>query len=187
MTLLFEAEHRKLILIGFAIVGAVSATLFIALPSSSPVWFLVAPLAILAIVAFGASVVALNAYLPSLARSAREVREKAALVERIREGGIGDEEVEQSHSGDPSGEGFDPNLKKALESYNVTLSHTTSRISSRGIALGYAAGIALLFVALIPVTIMNGSTFSLRLAVSMSGIWWGLFTVCPSLVDFVTF
>jgi UMF1 family MFS transporter len=128
----------------------------------------------LAIVAFGASVVAMNAYLPSLARSAQEVREKAAIVERIREAGP---PAEADFDTADEATVSDPILQGAVESYNEALSKSTSRISSRGIALGYGAGIALLCVTLVPVTKLNGSTFSLRLAVSISGLWWLLFTI----------
>ncbi|KAG8850085.1 Autophagy protein 22 [Serendipita sp. 411] len=79
------------------------------------------------------------------------------------------------------GEEGDPMLIRALEDYNTVLSRATSRISSRGIALGYAAGILLLCIALIPVTVWNGSTFSLRLAVACSGIWWLLFSIPTAL------
>lgn len=154
--------------------GSTATILFIGLPSSSPLWFLCALLATVAIVAFGASVVAMNAYLPSLAKTASEVREKAAIVERIRESGPNadvDLEVPDSATID------DPILQGAIEAYNEALSKATSRISSRGIALGYGAGIALLCVALIPVTMLNGSTYSLRLAVSISGVWWAVFSI----------
>lgn len=52
-----------------------------------------------------------------------------------------------------------------LAVYNEALSRATSRISSKGIAIGYAAGIGLLLLLLIPVTLLKGSTFSLRLAI----------------------
>lgn len=68
---------------------------------------------------------------------------------------------------------------KAL--YDAELSRATSRISSLGIALGYGAGIVLLIVALVPVTILRGSTFSLRLAIGLSGLWWALFSVPAAL------
>jgi len=61
--------------------------------------------------------------------------------------------------------------------YQTELSRTTSRISSLGIAFGYGAGIVLLIVALIPVTKLHGSTFALRLAIGLSGIWWAVFTI----------
>lgn len=167
-------EHRKLLLLSFAILGSSATVLFIALPSSSPLWLLCSLLAIIAIVAFGASIVAMNAYLPGLARSSLEVREKAAIVERMRESGPA---VENNFDTADSATVNDPILQGAIEAYNEALSKSTSRISSRGIALGYGAGIALLCVALIPVTRLNGSTFSLRLAVTMSGIWWAVFSI----------
>ena len=65
--------------------------------------------------------------------------------------------------------------------YDAELSRATSQISSLGIALGYGAGIVLLIVALIPVTILHGSTFALRLAIGLSGVWWALFSI-PAMV-----
>lgn len=158
--------------------GSVAAILFIALPSTSFLWLLSALLAMFAIVAFGASVVAMNAYLPSLARTESSVREKASIVERLRQAGpSADSESDLDFDGHDTSTVRDPILQSAMEGYNEALSKATSRISSRGIALGYGAGIALLCVALIPVTMLNGSTFSLRLAVSLSGVWWLVFSI----------
>ncbi|KAH9475205.1 Autophagy-related protein 22 [Psilocybe cubensis] len=154
-------------------------------------------------VGFGASTVAMNAYIPSLAREApevvrvrEEVRREAARAAAEGAGGAEDD-----------GEDADPDLSLSVDSnprapllspspsspstpssttplqkhYTSLLSRTTSRISSHGIAIGYAAGIALLLVALVPVTLMSGSaggkTLALRVAVGMSGIWWGVGTV----------
>lgn len=61
--------------------------------------------------------------------------------------------------------------------YAKLVSRATSRISSRGIAIGYGAGIALLIILLVPVTALKGSTFSLRLSISLTGLWWMVFTV----------
>ncbi|KAG8931549.1 Autophagy protein 22 [Tulasnella sp. 418] len=163
--------HRKLLLLSFAALGSLSATLFIALPSTSVIWILCALLAIFANVSFGASVVALNAYLPGLARADPEVIQARAEAERIRM--ECDSEPESSSSSTSSQNAY----SKAMETYNAIVSRTTSRISSQGIAIGYAAGIALLVIALIPVIMMKGSTFSLRLAISLSGIWWAVFTI----------
>ncbi|KAG8760520.1 Autophagy protein 22 [Serendipita sp. 396] len=212
-TIADRPSHRKFLLLSFAFIGSTSAICFLFLPSTSPVWPLSALIAIVSIVSFGASIVALNAYLPSLARSTSEVRQKAANVERLREAGdVRRTSAAAAAAGivgpdadaDPSGSfGFDgvdnrrpraedegeevhgeegdPMLIRALEDYNTVLSRATSRISSRGIALGYAAGILLLCIALIPVTVWNGSTFSLRLAVACSGIWWLLFSIPTAL------
>ena len=58
----------------------------------------------------------------------------------------------------------------AHKAYIAALSCATSRISSQGIALGYVAGILPLLLALVPVSQMHGSTFSLRLAIGLSGL-----------------
>ena len=165
--------------------------LFLALPSTSPVWLLCVLLAIMANIGFGASIVALNSYLPMLAQEAEEVvhcknelhkyadghpRATTALTERERSSDADDAE-------DPllprvlGGEQADEHLAALNTNYNATLSRTTSRISSTGIALGYISGISLLLIALIPVNKLGGSTFSLRLANTMTGFWWALFTI----------
>ena len=61
------------------------------------------------------------------------------------------------------------------------LSRATARISSLGIALGYAAGILLLLVTVLPVQHAGGSTNALRFAIGGSGVWWALFSI-PALL-----
>jgi UMF1 family MFS transporter len=61
------------------------------------------------------------------------------------------------------------------------LSRATARISSLGIALGYAAGILLLLATVIPVQRAGGSTDALRFAIGGSGAWWALFSI-PALL-----
>ncbi|PBK98439.1 MFS general substrate transporter [Armillaria gallica] len=174
-----NSAHRKRLLLAFALQGAFAAILFLILPSSSPLWFLSALLAICANVGFGVSVVAMNAYLPSLAKDSREVAELRSQLEVSQDAGDSDL-ADTSHA-----EGVEEPLisRTRVESselrahYDNELSRATSRISSLGIALGYGAGICLLLVALIPVTKLKGSTFSLRLAIGLSGIWWAVFSI----------
>jgi UMF1 family MFS transporter len=164
--------------------------LFLILPSDSPIWYICACFALVANVSFGASVVAMNSYLPSLAKESPE-------VELLR--GEGDDEndvVDDSHdhplslensvsldgenpeepliARQPTTAADEPTRKKE---YDALLSSATSRISSLGIAMGYAAGIMLLILALIPVSKLSGSTFSLRLAIGLSGVWWAVFSI----------
>jgi MFS transporter, UMF1 family len=153
--------------------GATSAILFLLLPSSSPIWFLSAFLAAMANVGFGVSVVAMNAYLPELGREAPEVQAKFKFSPR-RQGSLDEENAEEPLLAQDDDEPMSDDWK---HEYDAELSRTTSRISSMGIALGYGAGILLLILALIPVTMMKGTTFSLRLAIGLSGIWWALFTI----------
>ncbi len=107
--------------------------------------------------------------------------------------GTGDERVNGSYDGDEASldtrqthEEMEPLTSEVngrphfiltrSNEYNSALSLATSRISSRGIATGYAAGIVLLLILLIPVNQLNGSTLSLRLAIAVTGLWWGVFT-----------
>jgi UMF1 family MFS transporter len=61
--------------------------------------------------------------------------------------------------------------------YHALLSVTTSRISSIATALGFLSGVSVLALLIIPVTLMGGTTSSLRLAVGVSAIWWAVFTI----------
>lgn len=173
-------------LLVFAGLGSLAATLFLALPSSSRFWMLSALLAICANVGFGASVVAMNAYLPSLARESEDVVQALADVHAAEFTQQDETNTESNHQPDDADEPLLPSNDSSEVTdlkihYEILLSRATSRISSLGIALGYAAGIVLLIVALVPVTKMHGSTFSLRLAIGLSGIWWALFSIPAAL------
>ncbi|TFK68937.1 MFS general substrate transporter [Pluteus cervinus] len=207
--------YRKRILLAFGVGGASAAIAFLLLSSSSPLWFMSAFLGILANVGFGASVVAMNSYLPALAKDAPEVKQVEDEIFRVSEeewpedepGGTGashldddpehDEEREEADAHAPllapptlgsnseamrsSQRVISPKLDDLFKQYDDKVSHATSRISSLGIALGYGAGITLLLVALVPVTKLKGSTFALRLAIGLSGIWWAVFSIPAAL------
>ncbi|KAF8129788.1 MFS general substrate transporter [Boletus edulis] len=181
---------RKPLLLSFALVGASAAILFLFLSSSSPLWILSAVFAICANVGFGASVVAMNAYLPSLARESPEVIKAQKDLDKSSTS-LDDVppsiDLDADHAlfSDPESvsapllgvEAMPDHQSPARKAYVAALSRATSRISSQGIASGYGAGILLLLLALVPVTQMHGSTFSLRLAIGLSGIWWMLFSI----------
>lgn len=176
--------------------------LFLILPSSSPVWLLSALLAIVANVAFGPSNVALNAYIPTLAKSSKEVVEaRAALAasehghghttingspdavpfdlatDDTNEHGASEPLLSHEHSGPGESRAPSADVLALKAAHDTMLSSTTARISSQGIALGYSAGIAMLLLTFIPIRMMQGSTASLRLAIGLSGLWWAAFTV----------
>ena len=151
-------------------------------------------------VGFGASVVAMNAYLPSLASESPEVVQMLLMIhaeghhindiELAVEPDVEDTENPIvpliSDSTPLVSDAYSPTAASLPSSsvksqYDETLSRTISRISSRGIALGYAAGIILLIIALIPVARLHGSTFALRLAIGLSGLWWMFFTIPAAL------
>ncbi|THH13716.1 hypothetical protein EW146_g6539 [Bondarzewia mesenterica] len=180
------ADHppdRKRLLLGFAFLGASAAVLFLLLPSSSPVWPLSGLLAIFANVGFGASVVAMNAYLPTLARESEAVVNALAELEQVSSAStiVPRDTISTAESADEPllrhAESDSEDTAVLRKKYHTELSNATSRISSLGIALGYSSGIVLLALTIIPVTILHGSTFSLRLAIGLSGIWWAVFSV----------
>ena len=172
---------------------ASAAILF--LPSSSPLWLLSALFAVCANVGFGASVVAMNAYLPSLTRDSPEVI--GAQKELDKSSGPRDTalapptssiDLDANHAifADPEsvtvsapllGNTPSDHQSPAHKAYVAALSRATSHISSQGIASGYIAGILLLLLALVPITQMHDSTFLLRLAIGLSGVWWMLFSI----------
>lgn len=187
LTSFSSAPHRKRLLLTFAFLGAAAAAIFLALPSSSPVWLLSALLAVLANIGFGASVVAMNAYLPSLAKISPEVIVLLEELEDIHDPAIADSEDSiNDTSEEPLLHNLPPNeaTRDLKKQYDTALSNAVSRISSLGIALGYSAGIVLLILTLIPVTSLHGSTFSLRLAIGLSGIWQ-VASVSPTLFFFL--
>ncbi|KAG9312456.1 autophagy-related protein 22-like protein [Chiua virens] len=174
-----RATGRKPLLFTFAFTGAITAICFIFLPSTSPVWILCALLTICPTVCFGVSIVAMNAYLPSLARESPEVLEakrelgNLTVVEPFLQ--IPDPFSTLPSRTPPSPRrDSDPADQKT---YVRTLALATSRISSRGIASGYLAGIIVLVLTLIPVSRLHSSTYALRLAISLSGAWWLLFSI----------
>ncbi|KAJ7747674.1 autophagy-related protein 22-like protein [Mycena maculata] len=174
--------HRKLLLVSFGLCGALAATVFLILPSSSPVWFVSALLACVANVGFGASVVAMNSYLPSLAKDSPEVVEiLLEIQESTDESDDIPERVSENIEAPLIARTVSEERVNQQARYDTALSRATSRISSLGIATGYGAGICLLIVALIPVTKLHGSTLSLRLAIGLSGIWWAVFTLPAAL------
>lgn len=182
-----SGAHRKPLLFAFALIGSISAALFLPIPLSSlpsPLWWLLAAiLTINANIGFGASLVALNSYLPGLAKDSPEVVQILQETEVIAPAENGEQDNDEDSSAPliSSQTTLAALPPQARAEYERRLSAATSRISSQGIALGYVAGITLLILTLIPVTLMKGSTFSLRLSIGLSGIWWLLFSV-PAMI-----
>jgi UMF1 family MFS transporter len=118
-------------------------------------------------VAFGASIVCLNAFLPLLVRNHPSLQSAAEDMPPEEEAvytALPQDDVQQSETA----------VTPALTRRSLLLS---TRISTQGIAIGYSSGV-LLQCATIPLVILTGSTTkSLQLAVLVSGIWWALFSI----------
>lgn len=80
-----------------------------------------------------------------------------------------------------AGEQLKPTNGDSGVAYPKAVARATARISAQGIAVGYTSGISVLVLCLIPVTLLNGSTWGVRVAIGISGIWWGVATL-PSAI-----
>lgn len=153
--------------------------LFVLLPSSSRIWPLCILLAVTANVCYGASIVCLNAYLPELGSSSPTCRALHSQLELARSELLG-----ARQEGGDSRLSASQNLIRATDEANAARAAETSRISSQGIAAGYAAGIAALLLMVVPVGLGGGSAWSLRLAVAGTGAVWGVGSIREALGTF---
>lgn len=150
---------------------------------------------------YATSIVCANAFLPGLAREDPEVvaarpgqyspledgevegaggiegqgEEGRALLSAV-ESGVQAISTADLTRQDPSTT-LESNGDSAHSHYTALLSLTTSRISSTGTALGFFSGVTVLGLLIVPVTLGEGSTASLRLAIGLSGLWWAVFTI----------
>ncbi len=150
---------------------------------------LAALLAVVSVACFGDSFVCLNAFLPGVVQSAPEVvaalqRAHRSEQDEVDDGDVVDtaaamDEQQALMSGmlettADSEHAIDP---ESVAAYHSATSAATARISSRGVGIGYISGVAVLCLTILPVSLLGGSLFSLRLAVGISGLWWAVFSV----------
>lgn len=163
-----RGKFRKKLIVWFAVVGALSTCGFLFV--SSEHYLVPALLAIVSNSCFGAVSVCGNAYLPVLVKHHEET--------------IAAVKASKSHSLLESGE----NSPLLLESGRRSnpLSHpdviaATSRISSRisgtGVATGYLAALLVQISLIILIVWAGSTTFSLRFAIFVVGLWWLIFQI----------
>ncbi|BGP02282.1 Autophagy-type protein 22 [Rhodotorula toruloides ATCC 204091] len=174
-------RHRLLTL--FATSGSILCILFLFLPSASAIWPLCTLLALGANVAFGASIVCLNSYLPDLGRRHPTVLLAQAALLNARQSYA--RHRRESVSSSNTLLSASQHLARATDAYTAAKGKATGEISARAIAVGYGAGIAVL-VALLPVLRWLGEgevdgTWPLRVGVAISGMWWMVGTVPASI------
>lgn len=181
-----HGSYRKMLLVIFAFIGAISTMLFIAVPAK--LFFLAGILAIIANTCFGASFVLLNSFLPLL------VRHHPSLLE-----GSGDEGVASIDNHTPqdriNDEPTSPLLRPGPTENGVPLTqsahvasmptsqelHLSTNISSYGIGIGYIGAVILQIICILVVVSTHQTTFSLRIALFMIGLWWLTFTIPAAL------
>ena len=111
----------------------------------------------------------LNAFLPLIVRNHPLLQSEALEIPP---------EEEQVYTAVPQDEVAQPEVTPSGTRRSLLLS---TRISTQGIAIGYASGV-LIQCTTIPLVIFTGSTTkSLQLAVLVSGLWWALFTIPAAL------
>lgn len=157
------ADHlsmRKLLLLSSAVIGSLSGFMFFFLDGASVTWSICALLAILSNATLGLSLVCLNSYIPSLAKS------------RVR---VSRADARPGHL--PVRRPSSPTPETDRRHHRSLVSKSMAQISAQGIAIGYGAGILALSISLIPIAAHNGSTDSLRSAIGFSAIWWAIFTI----------
>ncbi|GAA5987349.1 hypothetical protein JCM5350_005635 [Sporobolomyces pararoseus] len=197
-----DPRIRHRLLMSFATLGSLSSLLFIVLPSSTVVWPLCALLAVVANVSFGVTGVCLNSYLPSLVRLSPQVSSAQKSFESCLENyrNLVHHNRHVSSSSSPTTttqiEEASNSLTQATSNYSSLKSLETSKISSRAIGIGYATGISVLVVIMLPLVnslnrfeeeekrggggggageemvVVVDQTFPLRVAIAVSGVWW---------------
>ncbi|GAA6024908.1 hypothetical protein JCM11491_005519 [Sporobolomyces phaffii] len=176
---------RHALLLSFATAGSVASVAFVLLPGPSTLWPLCTVLALVANVSFGATSVCLNSYLPAVASLSPDVTAAKSRLEtarahyrsvRLRRPRTDPPSPSSSSSTDVVTTASQ-SLACATDDYRLAKSTATSHLSSRAIALGYAAGISVL-VALVPLvealaaSARQDETWPLRVAIAISGAWW---------------
>lgn len=188
-----------------AYIGSITCSTILLFPSTpyaiTPL--LTALLTIVGNAAYGTSIVCANAFLPGLAREDPEIQAAHKLAQRVEQHDVDEEELELAQSRaslDDEARRLLPavipdRLENVIHSISTTdladpplspgpmahytslLSLNISRISSIGTALGFLSGVSVLALLIIPVTLMGGTTSSLRVAVGVSAMWWAAFTI----------
>lgn len=187
-----HGQYRKKLLLSFAWIGSSSVMLYIFI--SKNLYILGAVLAIISNVAFGASFVLLNSFLPLLVRNHPSVLFAEGLLTPDLSTANGDSQRLDDSPGDlgDSGSIADNNSTTALlhDEPHIALSKVlthqdqtslelklSTEISAKGIGIGYAAGLFVQCIAIIILIQMKSTTWSLRVVLLMIGAWWAFFTV----------
>lgn len=192
-----HGQYRKKLLLALAWIGSCSVMLFIFI--SKDLYILGAILTIISNVAFGASFVLLNSFLPLLVRNHPRVlyadlASTPALSTNVGsqrlEPPLGEEDTEDTEETqtlpDNSSatallyDGVDHNeLSKVLthaDQTSVELKLSTE-LSAKGIGIGYAAGLFVQCCAILILIRMHSTTWSLRVVLFFIGAWWAVFTI----------
>lgn len=187
-----HGNYRKKGLLAFAWVGSFCMMAYIFI--SKEVYILGALLTIISNVSFGASFVLLNSFLPLLVRHHPDIIEaampvEADLVDSALESrpmgdstGVVDESMVNSASSLLSASTLvarrSKNIKAAIhEAITSKELQLSTHMSGKGIGIGYSAGLVLQCVSIGILIAMHNTTWSLRVVLFITGLWWAVFTI----------
>ncbi|KAJ5926107.1 hypothetical protein N7516_007880 [Penicillium verrucosum] len=191
-------NNRKTLLMVFGFAGALASMLFIFI--APPVFVLGSILVVVGVTCLGSSFVVLNSYLPVLVANDPSLQEGKAddgaeMSSFDRDGansgwnawGNDDADDDSLDGLQPSGQprsslegGMGP---KGPPSSSPELQLST-KISSRGIGLGYCAAVFVQIISIIMLITLSktslakvSATLPMRFVLLLVGIWWGVFTL----------
>ena len=183
-----HGRYRKSFLLSFAYIGSISTMLFLTVVPS--IYAFGAFLAIVSNTCFGASFVLLNSFLPILVRRHPSIDGRNQDSSTARPTGYGAPEIDEEDNDEESHEPSEA-LLRTSPARQVALSQISknsaspqlqlsTRISSYGIGIGYLAAVIVQTLGIVIVIVMglgpSSTTFTLRLVVSLVGLWWFVFT-----------
>ncbi|KAJ5190008.1 Major facilitator superfamily domain general substrate transporter [Penicillium cf. griseofulvum] len=187
-------NNRKTLLMVFGFAGALASMLFVFI--APPIFILGSILVVVGVTCLGSSFVVLNSYLPVLVANDPSLQDRnaAEMSSFDRDAGNPEWNDRGSDADDDSLDGLQPSSQrqssleggmgsKAPPSSSPELQLST-KISSRGIGLGYCAAV---FVQIISIIILITSSktslakaspsLPMRFVLLLVGIWWGAFTL----------
>ncbi|OAQ97721.1 hypothetical protein LLEC1_07094, partial [Akanthomyces lecanii] len=183
-----HGSYRKKMLLAFAWIGSFSVMCYIFINKS--LYILGAMLTIISNTSFGASFVLLNSFLPLLVRyHPTLLAVKAPATAELGDsetlhGQASAEDLANSTSALLSDEVAGGNgSKHGLTHADITSKELklSTRISSKGIGIGYLAALFVQCVAIGIIIAMKNTTWSQRVALFVVGCWWAVFTIPAAL------
>lgn len=184
-----HGRYRKTLLLSFAFTGAIATMLFLAI--TSKVFFLGAALAIISNASFGASFVLLNSFLPLIVRYHPTLAEKqtgepdgggeqehgdSQSENDIEREEVSDEMISSESALLNGGDDVQPIKKPSTGPVSPQLQLST-KLSSRGIGVGYVGAVLVQILSIAIVKFLGSSTWSLRVVLFFVGAWWFIFTI----------
>ncbi|CAG8944421.1 unnamed protein product [Penicillium salamii] len=189
-------NNRKTLLMAFGFAGSLASMLFVFI--APPVFILGSILVVVGVTCLGSSFVVLNSFLPVLVANDSSLQDGKANegaelsnLNRDDEGSEwnawGDEDndsldgLQASHQPDRSPEEGQGARTPPSSSPELQLS---TKISSRGIGLGYCAALFVQIISIIMLITLSktslvkvSATLPMRFVLLLVGIWWGAFTL----------